>query len=64
MKKVFVLSLKVNLMFKNQKKAFITASVLRHFDQKRSLKVKMNASEAAILAILTQSESVKKPGQH
>jgi len=59
-----MLSLKVNLTFKNLKKAFITVSVLRHFDQKRSSRVKTDALKAAILAILTQCESVKRSGQH
>jgi len=63
-KKVFVLSLKASLTFKNLKEAFITASILRHFDQKRPSRVKTDASEAAISAILTQCESMKRPDQH
>lgn len=63
-KKVIVLSLKVSLMFKKLKKAFITVLILRHFNQKRSSRVKTDASEAAISAILTQCELVKRSGQH
>jgi len=63
-KKVFVLSSKASLTFKNLKEAFITALILRHFDQKRPSRVKTDASEAAISAILTQCESMKGPDQH
>jgi hypothetical protein len=46
--------LKARIIFEILKKAFITASMLRHFDSKKKIKLKTDTSEFVISEIISQ----------
>ncbi len=50
----FVLTSKTKKFFEKLRKAFLTASLLRHFDSDRKIKLKTNASRFAISRIISQ----------
>jgi hypothetical protein len=50
----FVLTLKAKEFFEKLRKAFLTASLLRHFDSDRKIKLKTDASKFVISRIISQ----------